>query len=497
MPIIVHARYTLLPGEAQEDLALCIDSDQIIAAGKLADLSSRYPTAEVFGGDQFILTPGYINAHDHGRAVGTLALGLPDNFLELWLSQLANLPHIPPYLAALYSGVQLLRSGVTSVAHSHNPQSWAALPAEIPQSIRGYQDAGIRLAMHPPIVDQNMLVYAERERFLRLLPAEVRQAMDEPDLMPLSAEAYFEALDDLYQNFHDDEGHRVHLQVSPAGGPWCSDQLVLRACEWASQHQTRVQMHLLETRYQRIYAHKTWGKCFLRHLDDIGALGDWLTLAHMVWVDDDDIDLLVERGVGVAHNISSNLRLRSGIAPVAAMSIAGVPIGIGLDGHSIDDDQDFLREMRLAWTIANQHGMEADDLSAATMWQMGTNLAANITFGSQVPLGQLGVGQLADLVLLDWEAIKGKWSPDHLPPRELVPAFLLRRAKREHVRHVMVGGKWRVMDGEPVDIDVDAVEREIYARLSFADSPLSPELAPYLRNFYGSWADDDLPQLRR
>ena len=72
-------------------------------------------------------------------------------------------------------------------------------------------------------------------------------------------------------------GIGVHIQVSPAGGQWCSDELIIRACEWARSRHTRVQMHMLETRYQRIYADKTWGKSFIRHLDDIGALG---RLAH-------------------------------------------------------------------------------------------------------------------------------------------------------------------------------------------------------------------------
>ena len=358
--------------------------------------------------------------------MGTLALGIPDNFLELWLGQLAHLPSIPPYLAALYSGLQLLGSGVTAVAHSHNPGSWSQLPDEIPESLRGYAEAGIRVAMHPPIVDQNQLVYAERALFHDMLPPDLRRGAGEANPIDFSADDYFALLDDLYDNFHDSERHRAHIQASPAGGQWCSDELIMRACEWARGRRSRVQMHMLETRYQRIYAYKTWGKSFIRHLEEIGALGEWLTLAHMVWVEDDDIALLAERGVGVAHNISSNLRLRSGIAPIAMMAAGGVAVGIGLDGQTLDDDQDFLREMRLAWTVGNQSGMAAADLDAESVWRMGTEVAADISFGAEAPLGELAVGGLADLVLLDLGAIKGQWAPADYPPRELLPAFLLR-----------------------------------------------------------------------
>lgn len=496
MPTIVHARYALRAGVPIDDYAVYIEGESILDAGTRADLVARYPAAERIGGDTYVLAPAFTNAHDHGRALGTLALGIPDNFLEIWLSQLARLPVIPPYLAALYSGLQLLRTGVTAVAHSHNPIAWSELAAEIPESIRGYADAGIRVAMHPPIVDQNQLVYAERERFLDMLPKEMRAQTAEPDAALPGADEYFAMLDDIYDRFHDSRHYRLHIQASPAGGQWCSDELIMRACEWARQRGTRVQMHLLETRYQRMYAYKTWGHSFVRRLEAIGALGDWLTLAHMVWVEEDEMALLAERGVGVAHNISSNLRLRSGIAPIARLVAAKAPVGIGLDGQTLDDDQDFLREMRLAWTIGNQSGIAAADLSAEAVWKMGTDIAAKITFGADAPLGELEVGRLADLVLLDFEAMKGKWSPPDYPSVEMLPAFLLRRAKREHVRHVMLGGEWLIRDGEHVSVDLHEVEREIWDRLEFEATAGSPRFAAALRQFYSAWDDEELSMRR-
>ena len=497
MPTIIHARFTLHNGVALQNVAIYVDGEFIVDTGALSELVARYPEADRVGGDNYILAPAFANAHDHGRALGTLALGVPDSFLEVWLSYLGHLPSIPPYLAALYSGLQLLQSGVTAVAHSHNPNSWSDLAAELADSIRGYADAGIRVAMHPPIIDQNQLVYAERHRFLDLLPPDLRGAVGDANGIDLSVDDYFAILEDLYDSAHDSERHRAHIQVSPAGGQWCSDDLIIRACEWARSRHTRLQMHMLETRYQRMYAQKSWGKSFIRHLEDIGALGDRLTLAHMVWVEDDDIELLAERGVGVAHNISSNLRLRSGIAPVARMAAAGVKVGIGLDGHTLDDDQDFLREMRLAWTIGNMCGMASADLSAETVWRMGTDVAAAVTFGADVPLGQLEVGGLADLTLLDFEAVKGKWAPADYPSRELLSPFLLRRARRDHVRHVMVGGAWVVRDGVHETVDVQDVAREIWERLQFAEAMPSMRLSPYLRKFYQGWDNGELPELRR
>ncbi|WP_262561231.1 amidohydrolase family protein [Acaryochloris sp. CCMEE 5410] len=246
-------------------------------------------------------------------------------------------------------------------------------------------------------------------------------------------------------------------------------------------------MHLLETCYQRQYAYRRWGKSFVQHLDEIGVLGPWLTCAHMVWVDEADLALLAERGVGIAHNPSSNLRLRSGIAPIAAMSQAGITLGIGLDGHGLDDDQDYLREMRLAWTLGNQPRASSPSLEAQTIWQMGTVGGRRITLGEDIPLGCLAKNEMADLVLVDWGAIQGMWL---LP----APDGLLRRATRQHVKHVMVNGDWVIWDGQSSQIN----EGEIIARLQEqlgqqniaeleGQAKDSRSLAHYLRSFYAEW----------
>ena len=149
----------------------------------------------------------------------------------------------------------------------------------------------------------------------------------------------------------------IHIQASPVGGQWASDALIQGATDWARANNTRVQMHMLESPYQRDYAWRTWGRGFIEQLDSMGALGEWADPgAHGVERGRRPGALLAARGVCVAHNPSSNLRLRSGIAPIARYRQAGVNVGIGMDGHTLDDDQDYLREMRLAFTLGNQPG---------------------------------------------------------------------------------------------------------------------------------------------
>lgn len=476
----------------QSNFGVCVEGNRIIATGERDELQARYPNALLVGGEQFLLTPAFVNSHDHGRGLGTASLGVPDDLLEIWLLQLSSLPTIDPYLAAAYDGLRLLRSGVGTVSHSHNPRCWQNMAQEAASTLKGYADAGIRVAFHPPIVDQNLLVYDDADRLLASLPTDIQlMAREFMASVPLDRQDYFGLCADLLNKYHDTEQFICQIQVSPAGGQWCSDELILEAVDFARQNNTRVQMHLLETRYQREYAYRKWGKSFVRHLDEIGALGEWLTCAHMVWVDEVDLPLLAEKGVGVAHNPSSNLRLRSGIAPTALMVSTGVNVGIGLDGHSFEDDQDYLREMRLAWTLGNQPGASSPSITAQTIWQIGTTTGAALTLGLDVPNGQLAVGQLADLVLIDWSAVQNAAIPVYyqsvLSPQEV----LLRRVTYHHVKHVMVNGCWVVWDGQSQTLDEKMLIAALYEELTkqqnkeFSQKGLATwDLSNYLRYFY-------------
>lgn len=476
-----------IDSNVQHNFCVCVKEDKIVDVGSKESLFTQYPEAEIIGSSNLILIPGMINSHDHGRGLNTVSMGVSDRELEIWLLELSNLPPIDPYLAAAIEGLRLLKSGVTAVAHSHNPTNWPNMQQEATATIAGYRDAGIRVAFHPPFIDQNLLVYDSEQEFLALLPEKLKlSAKALLEVPSLSRQDYFQLSNDLYKTYHDPISHKIHIQVSPAGGQWCSDRLILEAVEFAQKYQTKVQMHCLETRYQRQYAYRKWGKSFVRHLDEIGALGEWLTCAHMVWVDPEDLPLLARSGVGIAHNPSSNLRLSSGIAPIVRMRDAGLTLGIGLDGLTIDDDRDFFKEMRLAWTLSNCNSFDTHPLDAFSVWQMATSAGVKITFGKDVPLGFLAKGYLADLVLLNLE-------PDLLPTN-ITLDNLLRCQKSGFVNSVMVGGNWILKDGRSTTLETDKIEKEIrsiiksYSRKRTQESKRGvSSLAPYLRNFYSQW----------
>ncbi len=497
MSTLIWGGWGLPEAEAdpQPEFAVLVEGHRILEAGTRQELRTRHPAAEIVGQREYVLLPAMVNSHDHGRAIGTLPLGVPDDPLEVWLPGLWSQPALDPYLAAAHDGLQLLRSGVGTVVHSHNPRDWSDLEAETEATLRGYRDAGIRVAYNVPILDQNPLVYGEQGAFVKGLPAEAQQAAAffvHPGWPALPE--YLGLCAGLWDRYHDHETHTVHIQISPCGGQWCSDAAILQSVEFARTRRTRVQMHLLETQYQKVYAERSWGNSFVRHLEDIGALGPWLTLAHMVWVEPDDLALLAEREVAIAHNPSSNLRLRSGMAPLTKMAQAGIRLGIGLDGQSLDDDQDYLRELRLAWTLANRPGMGSGTLSSRRIFDMGTSEGAKITLEG-APLGRLAAGELADLMLVDWAAVQGVWASPHVDRLDL----FLRRASRKHVQQVMVNGHWVVRDGRLTTLQLSEVTAALREQLETGENPALAEaaaaaraLAPHLKRYYARW-DDPAP----
>ena len=496
MQTIIWAGVTLTDAfsKPKADCAVCVEGNRVVDVGPRSELVTRYPDATQIGGDQYVLTPSFTNSHDHGRGLGTFPLGTPDDLLEIWLPGLYSQPAVDPYLLSLWEGIQLLHAGVTLTAHSHNPQNWLAMEQEAAAVLRGYGDAGIRTAFHPPLVDQNPLIYADRAGFLAGLPSTTVEAAQRfLGKNPLSHADYYALCDRLYTRYHDATHHTVHIQISPAGGQWCSDELILGAVEFAQSHQTRVQMHMLETAYQRYYAWQRWGKSFIAHLEEIGALGSWLTLAHMIWTEPEDLALLQANGVGIAHNPSSNLRLRSGVAPIPAYLEHGIALGIGLDGQTLDDDQDYLRELRLAWTLANRPGATTPTISAAQIFHLGTRSGATITYGPNVHLGVLEAGALADLLLIDYAAARYPWSAPTVPVIDL----LLRKANRQHVRHVMRGGEWVIQEGHTMRVNEEEVAAALADQLQHYDAEelvrrnaAAATLAPYLRRFYAAWESD-------
>jgi 5-methylthioadenosine/S-adenosylhomocysteine deaminase len=188
----------------------------------------------------------------------------------------------------------------------------------------------------------------------------------------------------------------------------------------------------------------------LEHADALGLLEAGDFIAHGVHVDQAEIELLADRGVGVAHCPASNMKLASGIAPVQAMLDTGVPVGIGTDGAASNNDLDAFDELRDAAMVGK---LEADDAAAVAA---PTAVRAATAGGAELlgfDAGRIEPGALADLAVIDLEK-------PHLTPHHDLVSHLAYAVRGSDVRHTVVDGEVVVRDREILTMDETAVRRD-------------------------------------
>ncbi|WP_411719103.1 amidohydrolase, partial [Natronomonas sp.] len=192
----------------------------------------------------------------------------------------------------------------------------------------------------------------------------------------------------------------------------------------------------------------------LEYADDLGVLEAGDFIAHGVHVDETEIELLAERGVGVAHCPASNMKLASGIAPVQAMLEAGVPVGIGTDGAASNNDLDVFDELRDAAMVGKLKTDDAAAVAAPDIVRAATEGGAEVLgFDS----GRIEAGALADLAVVDLDK-------PHLTPAHDLVSHLAYAVRGSDVRHTVVGGETVVRDRELLTLDEATVTRDAERR---------------------------------
>ena len=401
--------------------------------------------------------PVMCNAHDHARAARASSIGAGGKPLETWLHYLAMFPAVDPYLAA---AVSLSRSalggaGVVMV-HYTRVQGLTDYVTEAKAVARAARDVGVRVGFAVALRDRNPLVYGPSEPILDAMPVAAADEIRRRFLRaPLPVAEQIALVDAVAQETDTPD---FNVQYGPAAVQWCSDPLLRAVAEASARTGRRIHMHCLETRYQRDWADREIPDGIIRYLDSIGFLSPRLTLAHCTYARPDELELLAERGVTISVNTSSNLGIRSGIAPLAEMKRRGCRVAFGIDGLALDEDDDSLREMRLTHLLHGGWGFEVDVSHAdilTSAWRNGRFSVLNRDDG-----GQLTEGGPADLILLDWAHVDDDRLKSDLDPRDL----LFARATARQIAEVIVGGRTIVREGHLTGIDYPAMREDLFAR---------------------------------
>ena len=304
----------------------------------------------------------------------------------------------------------------------------------------------------------------------------------------LKAKDFVKAVSDLH-NQHNSSMCRVGF--GPMSPQWCTKDLLLEIKRTAQYLGCPIHTHALQSIFQKIYGLEFFGKTLIAYLDDIGFLGEEVVIGHCVWPTEKDIEVLSRTKTGVTHHPSCNLRVRNGIAPVFHMLQAGVRVGLGIDSKTINDDEDFIQEMKVCFLLHRLPSLELDSphLTARQVFQMGTETNAGL-LGYGCELGRLEPGRFADLVLLDYEKMCFPFADPSHDPIEV----LLYRGKGSDVHTVMVNGRVVVENGQLLTIDEDATGKRVAEAASrprtAAENDLSraiDELRREVVQYYKNW----------
>ena len=431
-------------------------------------------------GPRSLVLPAFVNAHDHARPTASSfgALGMP---LESWILRSALGTPVDPYLTAASALARSARAGCAAMMiHYTRPSGTMPLVEEASAIARAASDVGIRIAFALAVRDQNPIVYGDEEPVLSGLSKDDRKTIEEMFVRaPMSPKAYIELTDAIASAI---AGPKVDVQLGPAGVQWCSKPLLEAVAENSAQTGRRVHMHLLETIYQRAWADQNFPQGVVRYLRDIGFLSERLTLAHCIHARPDEIEMIAASGARIVTNFSSNLHLRSGLAPIAAAHQCGCAIAVGVDGLALDEDDDVLREMRL---VQMMHG----GLGFRRTWSSSEFLALAIANGRKAT-GSPGTGTLvsgapADFVTIDLDRL----DRDQIMPVDAID-LLFARGNASLLRDVVVDGRLIVSDGRCTGVDLPDIENELRGIYRVNAGKLSgfqrawPPLSASLQNWF-------------
>lgn len=436
-------------GDEPQRADILIDGDHIVALGQDLEPHDAY----VVPADNHAVIPGLINAHIHseqnlfrGRYAGS-----PLEVFMLYAYPMVRAVPLPPrlvYLRTMLAGMESLKTGVTCILDDVIEVPGQSLD-QLEAVFKAYEDLGIRANCSGHVINK---YFTDTVPFLEeILPPELRANFRE--MPPPTTESYLEFAEEAVSRFHGRHG-RLSFVVAPSGPQRCTDDLLVAAADFADQYHTPYHIHILETKTQVVTGELFYGKTLIRHMHDLGALRDRVSIAHAIWVTDEDIDLIADSGASIAHNPVCNLRIGSGIAPLRKFLNAGINVALGTDGISSNDTARIFDVMHVAALV---HNISTPDFES---WPSATEILRAATVGGaravrlEKEIGTVEVGKKADLVLLRLD------TPSFLPLND-VRKHLVFSENGASVDTVFVNGEPVLDKGRLTRLDEEALIAEI------------------------------------
>lgn len=398
-------------GEAN---VIAVEDGKISYIGK--DLPDSFAADEVIDGKGMLATAGMVNTHGH-VSMTLLRSYADDMALMDWLENKiwpieAKMNAKDIYWGAMLGIAEMLKSGTTCFADMYCFMDDVA---------RAVAETGIRANLSRGLIGL---------------------APDKDDKLAENTQ--------LVKDWQGYDNGRIRITYGPHAPYTCPVEYLQKVIEAAQANNAEIQMHLCETKGEVENCIKEHGVTPIKLMDQLGMFEQGTIAAHCVYLTEDDMDIMAAKNVRVAHNPQSNLKLASGIAPVARMLEKGICVGLGTDGASSNNNLDMLEECRAAAMLHKTTTLNPLAVPAAQAWDMATVNGAKVLGFDE--LGKLSIGQQADIVL--WNMHKPYWYPRHNKLSLLVYA-----ANSSDADTVIVNGKVVLQNGSMTLFD----EEKIYA----------------------------------
>ncbi|MFD0679342.1 MULTISPECIES: amidohydrolase [unclassified Paenibacillus] len=402
--------------------AIFIEKGRIADIGPAAVFQDKYRGVPVIDASGQVIMPGLVNLHMHSGLIRGTAEDLP---VFEWLTRYVDPKHRAlqkeeAYAAARLSYAEGIKSGTTCVLDMYRFVHRCADAAE---------ETGIRAVFAPYVAD--------------------RPGYD-----------YFETLHDnicLIEDRHGSVNDRIHIWVGLEHLAYCTEGAYREAARISDKYDTGIHTHGEESLAMSQKVYEKYGRWPVELFYDRGILSSRTVLAHCVWMQESELDLLAKTKTSVAHCPVSNLKLASGIAPVIEMQERGITVGIGTDGVKENNNLDMMEEMKFVPLLQKVRTYDARVMKAEKVLRMATIEGAK-ALGLDREIGSIELGKKADMITIDFRKL-------HLTP-VLTEAYnnivsnLVYSAQGSDVRNVLVDGKLIMENRKLITVDEEEVREQ-------------------------------------
>jgi len=407
-----------------EDGAVVVDGSTIEAVGESDELEDQYPDHKR---DEYdILMPGLVGSHVH--SVQSLGRGLSDDqelldwLFDYVLPMEANLTEDQMRLAAELGYLEFIETGTTTVI-DHLSVSHADT------AIEAAGEMGMRARLGKVMMDQRS-----------------------PDGLLEDTQTALEDTERLIKKYHDTYDGRIQYAVTPRFAVSCTEECLRGSRELADKYDgVRIHTHASENQDEVKTVEEDTGMRNIHWLDEVGLTGEDVILAHVIWTDETERDILEETGTHITHCPSSNMKLASGIAPVVEYLDRGINVALGNDGPPCNNVLDAFSEMSRASLLQKVDNLDSTVTPTGTIIQMATENGAKAAGFEKV--GKLQEGWKADIIGLTTDVTRAA-------PLHDVRSHLVFSARGDDVEFTMVNGDVLMRDGEVTVADADRIRKE-------------------------------------